>query len=186
MTNRAWGWSASFPSEPTQVPGHICLVMSFCFSPKQQIYLKYDDWYFECFLHLNAGLILEIFTFQKILKYSRSVFQTLTEFLTVSYWEPVFALLLSPVFCCFLKLLERVVNWDKMVPYLTEHSVKVNSRWFTEETAKPVDVLRRSPGEGNGNPLQYSCHAWSPGQRSLVGCSPWGCKDLGTAEHTPT
>ena len=51
-------------------------------------------WYFECFLHLNAGLILEIFTFQKILKYSRSVSQTLT----VSSWEPVFALLLSPVF----------------------------------------------------------------------------------------
>ena len=28
----------------------------------------------------------------------------------------------------------------------------------------------RSPGGGNGNPLQYSCH----GQRSLVGHSPWG------------
>ena len=35
----------------------------------------------------------------------------------------------------------------------------------------------RSPGEGNGNPLQSSC----PGnpQRSLVGCSPWSCKSLG-------
>ena len=31
---------------------------------------------------------------------------------------------------------------------------------------------QRSPGEGNGNPLQYSgeCH----GQRSLAGYSPWG------------
>ena len=30
----------------------------------------------------------------------------------------------------------------------------------------------RSPGEGNGNPPQYSC--WkSHGQRSLVGYSPW-------------
>ena len=28
----------------------------------------------------------------------------------------------------------------------------------------------RSPGEGNGEPLQYSCH----GQRSLAGYSPWG------------
>ena len=27
----------------------------------------------------------------------------------------------------------------------------------------------RSPGEGNGNPLH--------GQRSLVGYSPWGCKE---------
>ena len=35
------------------------------------------------------------------------------------------------------------------------------------------------PGEGNGNPLQYSCRflpGKSPGQRSLVGYSPWGHK----------
>ena len=37
---------------------------------------------FQMFLHLNAGVILEIFTFQKILKYSRSVSQTLIKFLT--------------------------------------------------------------------------------------------------------
>ena len=30
----------------------------------------------------------------------------------------------------------------------------------------------RSPGEGNGNPLQYSCLEKSNGQRILVGCSP--------------
>ena len=29
----------------------------------------------------------------------------------------------------------------------------------------------RSPGEGNGNPLQYSC---------LVGYSPWHCNELDT------
>ena len=33
--------------------------------------------------------------------------------------------------------------------------------------------LARSPGEGNGNPLQYSCLE-SHGQRSLAGYSPWG------------
>ena len=32
----------------------------------------------------------------------------------------------------------------------------------------------RSPGEGNGNPLQYSCLGKSHGQRSLAGYSPWG------------
>ena len=37
----------------------------------------------------------------------------------------------------------------------------------------------RSPGEGNGNPLQYSCH----GQRSLVGYSPWGHKEVDTTEQ---
>ena len=29
-------------------------------------------------------------------------------------------------------------------------------------------------GEGNGNPLQYSCLENPHGRRGLVGCSPWG------------
>ena len=37
----------------------------------------------------------------------------------------------------------------------------------------------RSPGEGNGNPLQYSCLGW----RSLVGYSPWGPKEWDTIEQ---
>ena len=36
----------------------------------------------------------------------------------------------------------------------------------------------RSPGVGNGNPLQYSCVEKPHGQRSLEGYSPWGCKGL--------
>ena len=32
----------------------------------------------------------------------------------------------------------------------------------------------RCPGEGNGNPLQYSCLENPHGQRSLAGYSPWG------------
>ena len=32
-----------------------------------------------------------------------------------------------------------------------------------------VPGLGRSPGEGNGNPLHYSCWEKSHGQRSLVG-----------------
>ena len=36
----------------------------------------------------------------------------------------------------------------------------------------------RSPGERNGNSLQYSCMPRkSPGQRSLVGYNPWGHKN---------
>ena len=31
----------------------------------------------------------------------------------------------------------------------------------------------RSPGAGNGNPLQYSCLENSNGQRSQAGYSPW-------------
>ena len=38
----------------------------------------------------------------------------------------------------------------------------------------------RSPGEGNGNPLQYSFLGKFHGQRSLAGSSPWGHKDSDT------
>ena len=36
----------------------------------------------------------------------------------------------------------------------------------------------RSPGEGNGNPLQYSCLENPHGQMSLASYSPWGRKEL--------
>ena len=42
-------------------------------------------------------------------------------------------------------------------------------------------------GEGNGNPLQYSCLQNPHGQRGLVGYSPWGHKRVGcnwTQTHT--
>ena len=41
-----------------------------------------------------------------------------------------------------------------------------------------------SPGGGHANPLQYSCLDNPLGQRSLVGYSPWGCKELDTPEAT--
>ena len=41
----------------------------------------------------------------------------------------------------------------------------------------------RSPGEGNGNPLQYSGLENPHGQRSLVGCSLWGCRELDRTER---
>ena len=43
--------------------------------------------------------------------------------------------------------------------------------------------LRRSPGEGNGNPLWYF-PGESHGQRNLVGHSPWRCKESDTTEAT--
>ena len=42
----------------------------------------------------------------------------------------------------------------------------------------------RCPGGGHGNPLQYSCLESPHGQRSLAGYSPWGHKELDTAEVT--
>ena len=36
-----------------------------------------------------------------------------------------------------------------------------------------IPGLGKSPGEGNGNPFQYSCLGKSHAQRSVVGYSPW-------------
>ena len=52
-----------------------------------------------------------------------------------------------------------------------------------------IPGLGRSPGGGNGNPLQYSCLE-NHGQRSLVGYGPWSRKVSDTIEqlrrHTHT
>ena len=41
----------------------------------------------------------------------------------------------------------------------------------------------RSPGEGVGYPLQYSCLEKPHGQRSLAGYSPWGHKESDTTQR---
>ena len=47
-----------------------------------------------------------------------------------------------------------------------------------------IPGLGRSPGEDNGNPLQYPClENPSHGQRSLVGHSLWGHKELDMTEQ---
>ena len=48
-----------------------------------------------------------------------------------------------------------------------------------------IPGLGRTPGAGHGNPLHHSCLENPHGQRSLVGCSPWGRKSrthLSTAQ----
>ena len=49
-----------------------------------------------------------------------------------------------------------------------------------------IPGLGRSPGGGHGNPLQYSCLENPHGQRSLVGYSPWGCKESDMIEWLRT
>ena len=49
-----------------------------------------------------------------------------------------------------------------------------------------IPGLGRSPGGGHGNPLQYSCLENPHGQRSLVGYSPWGCRELAMTERLST
>ena len=48
-----------------------------------------------------------------------------------------------------------------------------------------IPGVGRSPGRRHGNTLWYSCLENPHGQRSLVGCSPWGCKESDTTERLP-
>ena len=53
------------------------------------------------------------------------------------------------------------------------------------ETAGDVGLMPesgRSPGGGNGNPLQYSCLEKSHRKRSLVGYSPQDHREVDTSE----
>ena len=49
-----------------------------------------------------------------------------------------------------------------------------------------IPGLGRSPGEGYGNPLQYSLLENPHGQGSLAGYSPWGRKESDTTERLST
>ena len=46
-----------------------------------------------------------------------------------------------------------------------------------------IPELGRYPGEGNGNPLQYSCLENSMDRGAWVGYSPWGHKESDTTER---
>ena len=45
-----------------------------------------------------------------------------------------------------------------------------------------IPVLVRSPGEGNGNPHQYSCLENPMDEGAWLGYSPWGHKESDTTE----
>ena len=67
------------------------------------------------------------------------------------------------------------------VTSLVAQMVKASA--YNAETPGSVPGSGRFPGEGNGNTLQYSCLEKSSGWRSLVGYSPWGCKEPDTTER---
>ena len=49
-----------------------------------------------------------------------------------------------------------------------------------------IPGLRKSPGGGPSNSLEYSCPENPHGHRSLVGCSPVSCKESGLVQtHAP-
>jgi len=52
-----------------------------------------------------------------------------------------------------------------------------------EENLDLIPGSGRSPGEGNGNPLQYSCLGIPWTEEPGVCNSPWGCKESDTTER---
>ena len=68
-------------------------------------------------------------------------------------------------------------NWSVSV-CISDVSAWLSEKESTRQAgdAYSVSELGRSPGEGNGNPLQHSCLENPRGQRSLASYSPWGCK----------
>ena len=72
------------------------------------------------------------------------------------------------------------------------HICTVVKNWpaNARESGDPGSIpgLGRSPGGGNGNPLQYSClekfHAQEDPSRDMK--SPWGCKESDMTDHTHT
>ena len=52
-----------------------------------------------------------------------------------------------------------------------------------QEKQDTVSGSGRSPGEGNGNPLQYSCLENPTDKRTLAGYSPWCCQESDTTEQ---
>ena len=46
-----------------------------------------------------------------------------------------------------------------------------------------ISTSGRSPGVGNGNPLQHSCLENSKDKGAWQLCSPRGCKELGTTDQ---
>ena len=81
------------------------------------------------------------------------------------------------------QILYHCATWEDPTSILTEikyHMVLIGLPWWLsgKESASnagdqaSIPESERSPGEGNGNLLQYSCLEKSQGQKSLAGYSP--------------
>jgi len=72
------------------------------------------------------------------------------------------------------------VSWDLLLSHFRASQVAQEVENLPASAGNARDVglipgLRRSPGGGHENPLQYSWLGESRGQRSLEGYSPQGC-----------
>ena len=77
-------------------------------------------------------------------------------------------------------LCQQIKRWSSLVAQTAKESA-CNAGY-------PVSIhgSGRPPGEGNGNPLQYSClENPMDGQGSPACCSPWGRKEWNMTERPP-
>ena len=58
--------------------------------------------------------------------------------------------------------------------YIHTHGLEVKASACNAGNPSSIPGSGRSPGEGNGNPFQYSCLGKSHGQRRLMAYSLWG------------
>ena len=82
-------------------------------------------------------------------------------------------------------------SWTSQVALVVKKNKKTKKQNLPASAGDVRDTgsnpgLGRSPGEGQGNPLQYSCLENPHGQRSLAGYSPWGCTELDATEWLST
>ena len=77
-------------------------------------------------------------------------------------------------------LMHRSRGWS-----CTDHVID-HAKEFTHNAGDLgwIPGLRRFPGGGHGNSLQYSCLEKPCGQRSLAGYSPWGHKESDATERS--
>ena len=91
--------------------------------------------------------------------------------------------LISCVSCIGKQILYHCTTWEAPTSILTEikyHMVLIGLPWWLSDkesasnagNQSSIPESERSPGEGNGNLLQYSCLEKSQGQKSLAGYSP--------------
>ena len=87
----------------------------------------------------------------------------------------------------------RVLEWGAIKNYYTIWlDYGSSAAWWLSskestcqiEEASSIPGRARFLGGGHGNPFQCSCLENPHGQRSLVGYSPWGCKELDKTEST--
>jgi len=76
-------------------------------------------------------------------------------------------------------MIQQMFTMHSQVPLCLSFPGGSDGKEFTCNAGALGSITRgRSPGEGKGNPLQYSCLENPHGQRSPAGYSPWGCKEL--------